>query len=95
MSSSFLYIGYSGRKGDKPDDCMVMAQTVKHCAFHSMVPLIIVKKEITREAQKTGGFTFMACVDGSRKGWLAMQTAFSLAISPNDQVLLCYAPTPD
>ena len=60
-----------------------------------MVPLIVVKKEMTREAQRTGGFTYLACVDGSRKGWLAMATAFSLATNPKDQVFMCYAPTPD
>ena len=50
---------------------------------------------MTREAQSTGGFTYLACVDGSRKGWLAMATAFSLANNPKDRVLMCYAPTPD
>ena len=47
-----------------------------------MVPLIVVKKEMTREAQRTDGFTYLACVDGSRIGWLAIGNSFFFSNQP-------------
>lgn len=64
MKVSFLFIGFTGRKGDKKNQT-VLSQTVKHSAFHSTVPLVIVKELTYRKDMETKGYTFLACVDGS------------------------------
>jgi len=47
LNASFLFIGFTGRKGDKENQT-VLSKTVKHSAYYSHVPLIIVKRESKR-----------------------------------------------
>ncbi|KRX06284.1 hypothetical protein PPERSA_06255 [Pseudocohnilembus persalinus] len=94
MKVSFLFIGFTGRKGDKQNQT-VLSQTVKHSAFHSSVPLVIVKELSERKNMQTKGFTFLACVDGSQKSYTAMKRVFNLASDEHDKIVVCYAPLRD
>lgn len=41
------------------------------------------------------GFNFLVCVDGSVKSFKALNHALNLAKNPKDEVIVCFAPTPD
>ncbi|KAL4435724.1 hypothetical protein ABPG74_018275 [Tetrahymena malaccensis] len=90
----FLFIGYTGRKGPK-NDPTVLSQTVRGVAFNQMIPLVIVKELFVRKNQASGGFTYLVGIDGSKKSLRCLHIAASLANSPNDKLIACFAPSPD
>lgn len=92
MKVNYLFIGYSGRKGPKMDPSL-LGQTVKNSLYKSQIPLIIVKKLYKRSEKKSGGFSFLVCLDGSEKSFKALQMCLSLSNNTMDIIHAITAPS--
>lgn len=42
-----------------------------------------------------GGFTYLVCVDGSKKSLRCLHTTTKLARHTGDKIIACFAPSPD
>jgi len=89
-----LFIGYTGRKGVKAEPT-VMGSTTRHAVINTKIPLIITKTLESREKNKSGGFTFLVCLDGSIKANSGLNFVKKLIRSPNDQVVGCMVEAPE
>lgn len=55
-------------------------------ANSSKLPIVIIKKKFERAKNKTKGFNFICCIDGSEHSLKTLNTAKDLARNPNDKV---------
>lgn len=92
--ASAIFIGFSGRKGLKADPTL-MGSTVRHAVLKTSVPIFITKKLRLREKTRTGGFTYLLCLDGGKKSLKGFEICKKLATNPNDQVIGCIVKSPE
>ena len=50
------------------------------------IPIVIIKKDFQRKKNKSGGFNFCCCIDGSKKSYETFQHAKSLATGEKDRI---------
>ena len=83
--ADYCFIGSFGRKGDQTDIYRV-GKTAMVMSSKSKVPIVIVKDYYQREKNKSKGFNFACCIDGSKKSMETLKYAKDLARNPRDKV---------
>ena len=55
-------------------------------SVRSKIPIVVIKEHFPREKNKTRGFNFACCIDGSKLSLETLTTAKDLARNSNDKV---------
>lgn len=92
LGGDYCFMGNFGRKGDKTQKFRV-GSTVQGMVSKIKVPIVIVGWVVTqvksfyaRDKNKSKGYNFACCIDGSRKSLESLKHAKDLARNPRDKV---------